>query len=75
MQAGQIISVMLQKKGLSKTEASRLIGKSADYFSAYISRHSVPKLNTMAEWCELLGWELVIRDLDDGFEVKIDPPA
>ena len=64
---------IIKKSGLTVDDASIFVGRSKSYFSSSFSRGSVPKADTMADLCDRLGWDLLMRDRSDGFEVYIDP--
>ena len=75
MQADKVLRAIIRKSGLSVDGASLKIGKSKSYLSVTFARGSIPKLDTMADACSRLGWDLIARDRSDGFEIRIDPPC
>lgn len=73
MQADKVLRAIIEKSGHSVDGASRIVGKNKSYFSGMFARGSIPKLDTMATLCDILGWDLLVRDREDGFEIEIDP--
>lgn len=73
MQAKDAIRFVIKKKGLTIEGASLETGRAKSYFSALFSRGSIPKADTLADLLDRLGWDLLIRDRTDDFEITIDP--
>lgn len=74
MRANEAIKSMLDKEGVSTIQASKNMGKSRGYLSSVISQRVIPKADTMAAICDTLGYDLIARSREDGYEFTIDPP-
>lgn len=74
MRADKVLKAIITREGYSPLEAARTIGKSDTYFSSMFARGSIPKADTMAGICDEFGYDLIVRDQDDGFEILINPP-
>ena len=75
MQALQAVRTIIKKGGNTLESAALKCGRTGSYFSVMFSRQSIPRLDIMAEICDSLGWDLLVRDRSDGYEEKIDPPV
>lgn len=73
MRADKVLRAILDKEGVSTIQASVTMGKSKGYVSAILSRNIMPKTDTMAAICDALGYDLLARSRDDGYEFNIDP--
>lgn len=74
MQGNQVLRTMLNSRAINQIELSAQLGKSANYVSRMLAGGFNPNLKTLAEFCEVLGYQIVIRDTSDGTELLIDPP-
>ena len=73
MQADKVLREILAREQLTQLRASRILGKSDKYMSTYLSRGNVPRIDSMATICDRLGYDLIVRCRDDGYEFEIDP--
>lgn len=73
MRADKVLRAIIRKKGLSIKGASVKAGRSRSYLPSMFSKGNIPKIDTMADLCDNLGWDLLVRDRSDGFEIHIDP--
>lgn len=74
MQITNVLRAMLARKGISAVSAARLMKRSDSYISRRISGNQIPKVDSLAEIGNVLGFDLLLRDRQDGFEILIDPP-
>jgi len=74
MQLEKVIRLLIKKKGYTLESAALKCNRTGSYFSAMLARHSAPRVDTMASICDTLGWDLIVRDREDGYEETIDPP-
>ena len=74
MQACEIIREIMRREGVSGKELSLRLDKSPSYISVLLAEKKSTKISTMAHVCEELGYDLIARSRDDGFEFFIDPP-
>jgi len=74
MRADHVIKSMLEKEQVSTIEASKALGKSRGYLSSVIAQRVIPKADTLAAICNVLGYDLIARSRVDGYEFTIDPP-
>lgn len=74
MRADKVLRSILDKEGVSSTRASERIGKNKSYVSVILSNHVIPKTDTMAAICDAVGYDLIARSREDGYEFTIDPP-
>lgn len=74
MRADKVLRAILDKEGVSTIQASVTMGKSKGYVSAILSTKAMPKTDTMAKVCDALGYDLIARSREDGYEFTIDPP-
>lgn len=74
MRADQVIKTMLEREQVSTIQASKALGKSRGYLSSVIAQRVIPKADTMAGICDTLGYDLIARSREDGYEFTIDPP-
>ncbi len=74
MRADKVLREIISKEGLSATEVSKRIGKTRQYMTTLFSHHRIPQADTMARICDVVGYDLLVRSRDDGYEITIDPP-
>lgn len=74
MRADKVLKEMLAREHVSTIDASKIMGRSKGYVSTFISRHTIPKADTMAAICDAMGYDLIARSREDGYEFTIDPP-
>jgi len=74
MRADKVLREILAREGLTPIQASRKIGHNQGYMAAIFSKKTVPKVSTYAGILYPLGYDLVARSREDGFEFSIDPP-
>ena len=76
MQAVKVLRTIIQKRKLSLQSASVKCGRSPSYFSAMFGQKSVPKVDTMSDLLDKLGFDLIARDRrGDRQEIKITAPT
>lgn len=75
MQADKVLVSILTREGLKVGEVCRRMGRSPRYLDSYKYHGRVPRIDTFAEMLQACGYELVARNLSDGYEVPIDPPT
>lgn len=73
MRADKVLLAIIAKEGLTDSEVSSRIGKSPRYLDSIRYRHAMPKTDTMATVCDAIGYDLLVRSRDDGYEIEIDP--
>lgn len=73
MSTADIIRAMLQRAGVSASRASLNMGKKSPYIDSILSRGSNPRCDVMARIADTLGYDLVVRHRDDGYEYTIPP--
>ena len=74
MQSNELLQEMIRSRNLSKRKVSEMLGRSRDYTSRMIAGKVSPKASTLAEYGEVLGYDLILRDRETGTEIPIDPP-
>jgi len=74
MQADKVLKTILEKEGITTIQASRKMGRSDGYLSATIAKKASPRVDIMADICDALDYDLLVRSREDGFELYIDPP-
>ena len=74
MRADKVLREIIDKENLSATEVSLRVGKTRKYMSTLFSHHRIPQADTMAGICDAIGYDLLVRSRDDGYEILIDPP-
>ena len=72
MNANETIRNILRREGVSAERAALSMGKSKSYLTALLARQTDPRMSTMVSVCDSMGYELVARSRDDGFEFVID---
>jgi len=73
VRADKVLKEMLEREHISTIEASKMMGRSKGYVSNLISRHTIPRADTMAAICDAMGYDLIARSREDGYEFHIDP--
>lgn len=74
MQADKVLRAILAREGFTPIQASRKIGKNPNYLAVLFTKGTIPKVSTYSEICYQLGYELIARSINDGYEFHIDPP-
>lgn len=74
MRADKVLREILSREGLSPVQASRKIGHNQNYLASIFYKKTVPKVSTYAGILYELGYDLVARSREDGFEFHISPP-
>ena len=72
MNAKDTMRKILERESLSTIKTSLEMGHGRAYLNTILSEGNVPKTSTLAAFCEVVGYELVVRSKDDGFEFVID---
>lgn len=73
MQADKVLRTILAREGVSAEKVSRALGKSPRYLDMYRYRSRTPKVDTFATILQACGYELIARNLSDGYELPLDP--
>ena len=65
---------ILKREEISASDASRKMGRSPAYVGNLINPHSHKDVqaSTAVKFCEAMGYELVARSKEDGYEFLID---
>ena len=71
MTSNDVVKLIIEREELSITDVSRKMGHERAYLNTRLARGN-PKTSTLATFCEVVGYELVVRSKDDGFEFVID---
>lgn len=74
MRADKVLKEMLIRESISTIDASKAMGKNRAYVSKLLSTQTMPKTDTMAAICDAVGYDLIARSREDGYEFTIDPP-
>lgn len=74
MRADKVLRSILDKEGVSSIQVSEEMGKSKTYVNKIIATKTIPKADTMAAVCDAVGYDLIARSREDGYEFIIDPP-
>jgi len=74
MRADKVLREILAREGLTPIQASRRIGRNQNYIASLLYKKTVPKISTYAGILYELGYDLVAKSREDGFEFHIDPP-
>ena len=74
MQPSEILRHMVTSRGLSQRDASLKFGRSPNYVSRMYAGGFNPQTGVLAELCNTLDFDLILRDRIDGSEIIIDPP-
>lgn len=75
MRADKVLRAIIDRENLSATAVSLRIGKTRKYMSTLFSHERIPQADTMAGICDVVGYDLLVRSREDGYEITIDPPA
>jgi len=73
LEPNEIISEILARKGISQVKFSRMLGKTDKFISVIFSQNREPKARTLARYCDLLDYDLIVRSREDGSEYFITP--
>ena len=71
MDATEAIRRMCEESGRGVVEVSQELGKSKMYVSGMISRHTVPRTDTLAQIARACGYRLMLESDTD--KIVIDP--
>jgi len=74
MRADKVLRAILDKDGISTIQASERMGKSKTYVNKIIATKTIPRTDNMAAICDAVGYDLIARSREDGYEFTIDPP-
>ena len=74
MRADKVLRSILDKEGISSIRVSESMGRSKTYVNRILATHAMPKTDTMAGICDAMGYDLIARSRNDGYEFYIDPP-
>ena len=74
MRADKVLREILIREDVSTIQASRSLCKSDGYMTAILAKKTIPTADTMAAICDALGYDLIARSREDGYEFTIDPP-
>lgn len=74
MRADKVLRAILKRESITYMAASRKMGRTESYLGSIISKGTIPRVDSMARICDALGYDLLARSRDDGFEFYIDPP-
>lgn len=64
---------MVATRGLTKRDASRMIGRSQSFIGSYIARGIAPSINLLLEIADKLGFSLILYDRENGTETIVEP--
>ena len=64
---------MIEQSGTNKNALSVAMGKDRNTVSTMFSRGSIPRVDTLAKMCEVMGYRVVLESGDE--RIVIDPPA
>lgn len=73
MRADKVVLSIIEREGLKDGDVSRAMGRTPRYLDAIRYRHVMPKADTMATVCDVVGYDLIVRSREDGFEITVDP--
>lgn len=74
MQANELLREMIRSRTITQRDLSTKLGRSQNYVSRMLAGGFNLRVGTLAEFCESLGYVLLIRDTNDGTEIIIDAP-
>lgn len=72
MKSYEVLRDALEREGITAYRLSLAIGKSQAYVTNIINRKVDPKVSTLTQTLDSLGYDLVARSREDGFEFEID---
>ena len=72
MKAYEALRDALEREGVTAYQLAQTLGRSRYYVSNIILRKTDPKVSTLAQTLDSLGYDLVARSREDGFEFDID---
>ena len=70
MGVSDAIRRMCEESGQGVVGVSQQLGKSKMYLSGMISRHTVPRVDTLAQIAKVCGYKLVLESNDDRIEIE-----
>ncbi len=73
MTPNEVITEMLSREKVSQVEFSKRLGNSKNFTSAILAQKREPKTQTMARYCDILGYDLIVRSRTDDTEFTISP--
>lgn len=74
MQVAEVLETIIRASGVSNARIARALGKSPSYMNPIRYGHAMPLTDTMASICDVIGYDLIVRNRNDGTEYVIDPP-
>ncbi len=74
MKPTDVLNAMISKRGLTYIQASLQAGRSRGYMGRMVYKKVVPGTAVLADIGDRLGFDLILRDRQDGSTIIIDPP-
>jgi len=76
MDANKVLKYLVSSSGMSRAAISRKMGKNDNYISVRLQtgRRNLPRIDTMSTVADACGYDLLLRNREDGTEIIIDPP-
>ena len=71
MNGTEIMKEILKRESLSPAKVSRDMGHARTYLNTIFSEGGNCKLETLREFCEATGYQLVVRSKADGYEFDL----
>ena len=72
MKSYEVIRDTLEREGITGYQLSHSIGCSNSYVTNIINIKKDPRVSTLTKILDALGYDLVARSREDGFEFEID---
>jgi len=74
METIEIVREMMHVSGLSVRKLGTALGKSPQYMKQTLYGGTIPSSKKLAAIADACGYDLLVRNRDDGTEIIIDPP-
>ena len=74
MLSKDVVREMVRSRNLTTRGASAKFGRSTGYVSKMLSTGHSPNSDILAEFADILDYDLLLRDRTNGTEIIIDPP-
>lgn len=71
MTGTETMRAILDRESLSPTRVSVEMGHARTYLNTIFSSSRDCKLETLVDFCEATGYEIVVRSQDDGYEFEV----
>ena len=71
MTGAEVVREILNRESLSPTRISVEMGHSRTYLNTLMSEKKECQLSTLTKFCEITGYELIVRSKEDGYEFDI----